>query len=97
MQKMAKDQKVAELTQKLNSVKKRLAMAVGSSSTGDGKSGDLDTQFEVQTKMLEEKRKIAMDMLNKNVDDIFNEIAKLKMTKTSNPIKKVTIQQQYSS
>jgi nitrogen regulatory protein PII len=93
MQKMAKDQKVAELTQKLNSVKKRLAMAVGSSSTGDGKSGDLDAQFEVQAKMLEEKRKIAIAMLNKNVDDIFNEIAKLKMTKTSNPIKKVTIQQ----
>jgi hypothetical protein len=93
MQKMAKDQKVAELTQKLNSVKKRLALAVGSSSTGDGKSGDLDAQFEVQAKMLEEKRKIAIAMLNKNVDDIFNEIAKLKMTKTSNPIKKVTIQQ----
>jgi hypothetical protein len=93
MQKMAKDQKVTELTQKLNSVKKRLALAVGSSSTGDGKSGDLDTQFEVQAKMLEEKRKIAIAMLNKNVDDLYNEIAKLKMTKTSNPIKKVTIQQ----
>jgi hypothetical protein len=94
MQMMAKDQKVNELTQKLNSVKRRLAMAVGTSSTEGGKSGDLDAQFEVQTKILEEKRKIALELLNKNVNDLANEIAKLKMVKTSNPIKKVSIQQQ---
>jgi hypothetical protein len=94
MQMMAKDQKAHDLMLKLNSVKKQLAMAVGTSSTDGGKSGDLDAQFEVQAKMLEGKRKIAMEMLNKNVDDLANEIAKLKMTKTSNPIKKVTIQQQ---
>ena len=94
LQKMAKDQKVAELTQRLNSVKKRLAMAVGTSSVDGGKSGDIEAQFEAQTKMLEEKRKIAMDLLNKNVDDLVNEIAKLKMIKTSNPIKRVSIQQQ---
>jgi hypothetical protein len=94
MQKMAKDQKITELTQKLNSVKKRLAMAVGTSSVDGGKSGDIEAQFEAQTKMLEEKRKVAMDLLNKNVDDLANEISKLKMTKTSNPIKKVAIQQQ---
>ncbi len=94
LQKMAKDQKVAELTQRLNSVKKRLAMAVGTSSVEGGKSGDIEAQFEAQTKMLEEKRKIAMDLLNKNVDDLVNEMAKLKMIKTSNPIKRVSIQQQ---
>ncbi|MCL5877948.1 MAG: hypothetical protein M1540_09080 [Candidatus Bathyarchaeota archaeon] len=94
LQKMAKDQKVAELTQRLNSVKKRLAMAVGTSSVEGGKSGDIEAQFEAQTKMLEEKRKIAMELLNKNVDDLVNEIAKLKMIKTSNPIKRVSIQQQ---
>lgn len=93
VQMMAKDQRVHEITLKLNSVKKQLALAVGASSTGDGKSSDLDAQFEVQAKMLEEKRKIAMEMLNKTVDNLANEIAKLKMTKTSNPIKKVTIQQ----
>jgi hypothetical protein len=94
MQKMAQDQKITELTQKLNSVKKRLAMAVGTSSVDGGKSGDIEAQFEAQTKMLVEKRKIAMELLNKNVDDLANEIAKLKMTKTSNPLKKVAIQQQ---
>ncbi|HSV49756.1 MAG TPA: hypothetical protein VLH35_05520 [Candidatus Acidoferrales bacterium] len=93
MQMMAKDQKVHDLILKLNLVKKQLAMAVGTSSTEGGKSGDLDAQFEVQAKMLEGKRKIAMEMLNKNVDDLANEIAKLKMTKTSNPIKRVSIQQ----
>ncbi len=94
MQKMAQDQKITELTQKLNSVKKRLAMAVGTSSVDSGKSGDIEAQFEAQTKMLEEKRKIAMELLNKNVNDLANEIAKLKMTKTSNPLKRVAIQQQ---
>ncbi len=94
LQKMAKDQKVAELTQRLNSVKRRLAMAVGTSSTDGGKSGDLDSQFEAQTKVLEGKRKIAMELLNKNVEDLINEIAKLKMVKTSNPIKRVSLSQQ---
>ncbi|MGD6853174.1 MAG: hypothetical protein ACQCN6_14030 [Candidatus Bathyarchaeia archaeon] len=93
LQKMAKDQKVAELTQRLNSVKRRLAMAVGNSSMDAGK-GDIEAQFEAQTKMLEEKRRVAMELLNKNVDDLANEIAKLKMTKTSNPLRKVAIQQQ---
>jgi hypothetical protein len=94
MQLMAKDQKVNELTQKLNSFKKRLALAIGSSSTDTGKPGDSESQFEAQMKMLESKRKVAMDLLNREVDQLANEIATLKITKTSNPIKKVAMQQQ---
>jgi hypothetical protein len=94
MQYMAKNQKVNELRQKLNSTKKRLALAIGSSSTDTGKAGDTDAQFETQMKMLEVKRKIAMDLLNKEVDQLANEIATLKVTKTSNPLKKVSMQNQ---
>ncbi len=94
LQKLAKDQKIEELTQRLNSVKRRLALAVGSSSVDAGKSGDIEAQFEAQTRMLQEKRKVAMEFLTKNVDELANEIAKLKLTKTSNPIKRVAIQQQ---
>jgi len=94
MQLMAKDQKVNELRQKLNSAKKRLALAIGSSSTETGKAGDTESQFEAQLKMLEAKRKVAMDLLNKEVDELANQIASLKITKTSNPIKKVTLQNQ---
>lgn len=94
MQYMAKNQKVNELRQKLNSVKKRLALAIGSSSTDTGKPGDSESQFEVQMKMLEAKRKVAMDLLNKEVDQLANEIATLKITKTSNPLKKVSMQNQ---
>jgi len=94
MQMMVKEQRIHELTQKLNQVKQQLAMAVSSSSTGDSKAGDVNAQFEAQVKILEEKRRIAMEMLNKNIKDIYNEIAKLKMIKTSNPIKKLSIQQQ---
>ncbi|MFA7398323.1 MAG: hypothetical protein WC046_07560 [Candidatus Bathyarchaeia archaeon] len=92
---MAKDQKISELTHRLNSVKKRLALAVSSSSTKGSKLGDdINTQFETQTKILEGKRKIATNLLNKNVNDTFNEIAKLKIIKTNNPIKRVSIFQQ---
>jgi hypothetical protein len=45
-------------------------------------------------KMLEAKRKVAMDLLNKEVDQLANQIATLKVTKTSNPIKKVSMQNQ---
>ncbi len=94
LQMIAKDQKVSELTQRLNSVKKRLALAVGTSSVDASNSGDIHAQFEAQAKLLEEKRKAAMEFLSKNVDDLANEIAKLKTQKTSNPIRKVAIQQQ---
>jgi len=94
MQLMAKDQKVNELRQKLNSAKKRLALAIGSSSTDIGKAGDTESQFETQMKMLEAKRKVAMDLLNKEVDELANQIAGLKMAKTSNPLRKVTLQNQ---
>jgi hypothetical protein len=94
MQLMAKDQKVNELRQKLNSAKKRLALAIGSSSTDTGKAGDSESQFEAQMKMLEAKRKVAMDLLNKEVDELANQIAVLKMAKTSNPLKKVSMQNQ---
>jgi hypothetical protein len=94
LQKMAKDQKIAELTQKLNAVKKRLAMAVGTSSVDSGKAGDIDTEFAAHSKMLEEKRKIAMDFLNQNVHDLQHEIDEIKKSKTNNPIKRVANQQQ---
>jgi hypothetical protein len=94
MQLMAKDQKVNELRQKLNSAKKRLALAIGSSSTETGKAADTESQFEAQLKMLEANRTVAMDLLNKEVDELANQIASLKITKTSNPIKKVTLQNQ---
>lgn len=94
LQMIAKDQKVSELTQRLNSVKKRLALAVGTSSVDASNSGDIQAQFEAQAKLLEEKRKAAMEFLSKNVDDLANEIAKLKTQKTSNPLRKVAIQQQ---
>jgi hypothetical protein len=37
-----------------------------------------------------------MDFLNKNVNDLANEIAKLKMFKTSNPLKKSLFSSKYS-
>ena len=56
LQKMAKDQKQSELTQKLNAAKKRLALAVGNSSVDQGKAGDIDAEYAVQTQELADKR-----------------------------------------
>ena len=93
LQKMAKDQKIAELTQKLTAAKKRLAVAVGSSSVDRGKSGDIDTNFAAQSAELEAKREVAMEFLTANVNDLQNTIEELKKIKTNNPIKKLSIQQ----
>lgn len=93
LQKMAKDQKIAELTQKLTAAKKRLAIAVGSSSVDRGKSGDIDANYAAQSAELEAKREIAMELLNANVKDLQNTIEELKKIKTNNPIKKLSIQQ----
>lgn len=94
LQKMAKDQKVAELTQKLNAVKKRLAVAVGTSSVNSAKHGDIDAEYEAQSKELEEKRRLAMDFLSKNVADLEVQIDRIKKTRTNNPVKRVANQQQ---
>ncbi len=93
LKKMEKDQKVAELTQKLNAARKRLALAVGNSSVDKGKAGDIDAEYEAQTKELEEKRKIGMEFLAKNVQDLQTEIDELKKVKTLNPIKKLSNEQ----
>ena len=94
LQKMAKDQKISELTQKLNAAKKRLAMAVGTSSVDKAKSGDIDAEFADQSQELEEKRKIAMDFLTQNVKELQDQIEEIKKNKTSNPLKRVANQQQ---
>ena len=94
LQKMAKDQKIAELTQKLNAAKKRLAVAIGASSVDKGKSGDIDADFASQSAELEEKRKAALSFLAENVKQLENKLEELKKIKTSNPIKKISIQQE---
>jgi hypothetical protein len=94
LQKMAKDQKLSELTQKINAVKKRLAVAVGTSSVDAGKSGDIDADFKAQSRELEEKRNAAMDFLAQNVQQLQEQLDKLKKSKTSNPMKNVAVQQQ---
>jgi hypothetical protein len=83
LKKLAKEQKQAELTQKLNAAKKRLALAVGTSSVDKGKLGDIDAEYAAQTKELADKRKSAIDFLTKNVQDIAEELAELEKIKTS--------------
>jgi hypothetical protein len=95
LQKMAQDQKIAELTQKLNIAKKRLALAVGISSMDKGKSGDLDTEFEAQSRELETKRKVALEFLTQNVQELEARLEGIRKTKTSNPIRRVALQQEH--
>lgn len=87
LQKLSKDQKISELTQKLNAAKKQLALAVGTSSVDQGKTGDIDAEYAAQTQELTEKRNSALDILSKEVQELEAEIAKLEKIQTSNPIK----------
>jgi hypothetical protein len=93
LQKLAKDQKLGEITQKLNAAKKQLAMAVGTSSVDKTKPGDLDAEYEIHTQELAAKRKLAMDMLTKEVQDLEKEIVDIDKVKTANPIKRTALAQ----
>ncbi len=93
LQKLAKDQKLSELTQKLNAAKKRLALAVGTSSVGQGKVGDIDAEYAAQAQELADKRKSALDILFTEVQELEAELAKLEKIQTSNPIRKTAIAQ----
>jgi hypothetical protein len=93
LQKRAKDQKQAELAQKLNAAKKRLALAVGTSSVDHGKSGDIDTEYAAQTQELADKRKSAMDILTTEVHALEEELVQIEKIKTVNPIKRVAKEQ----
>ncbi len=93
-EKMARDQKLTELTQKINAVKKRLAFTVGTSSVGSGLTSDLDADFETQSRELTAKREAALEVLMQNVQDLSDQLDILKKLKPINPVKKVANQQQ---
>jgi hypothetical protein len=93
LQKMAKEQKQSELTQKLNAAKKRLALAVGTSSVDHGKVGDIDAEYPTQTQELADKRNSALDILSKEVHVLEEELVQIDKTKTSNPLKDVAKKQ----
>jgi hypothetical protein len=94
MQKMAQDQKIAELTQSLNMGKKQLALIVGAYSVNNKKSS-VEMSLETQIKKLEAKRKDALNLLITDITELECVIAELRKTKTTNPVKKVIIQQQF--
>ena len=87
-EKMAKDQKMSELTQKLNAAKKRLALTVGTSSVDKGKAGDLDAEYAVQMQELGEQRKNAIGLLANEVHAIEEELVQIERTKTLNSVKR---------
>ncbi|MGF3522528.1 MAG: hypothetical protein ACQXXJ_05460, partial [Candidatus Bathyarchaeia archaeon] len=93
LQKLAKEQKMSELTQKLNAAKKQLALAVSSASVQQEETGDVDAEYAVQTRELADKRESALAILSKEVKDLEAELDRLEKIKTSNPIKKTAIAQ----
>ncbi|MCX8150987.1 MAG: hypothetical protein N3D85_05765 [Candidatus Bathyarchaeota archaeon] len=93
LQKLAKDQKISELTQKLNAAKKQLALAVGTSSVKQEKTEDIDAEYAAQTRELADKRQSAIAILSKEVHDLEAELVRLEKIKTSNPIKKTALAQ----
>ena len=93
LQKLAKDQKISELTQKLTIAKKQLAMAVGSSSVDKTKTDNVDDDYAAQTQELAEKRKSALAILTQEVQSIEEELIQIDKTKTANPIKRTALAQ----
>ncbi len=93
LKKIAKEQKLIEVSLKLSIAKKRLALAVQSSAVEEENLGDIDAEYAAQSRDLAAKRKVAMDFLAKNVHELEDELARIEQTKTSNPLKKIALQQ----
>jgi hypothetical protein len=91
LKKLAKDQKLAELTQKLTAAKKRLALTVANSSVDKGDTLDVDAEYSAQTHELAQRRQSAIDFLSKNVADLQAQLLEITSVKTSsiNFLKKV--------
>jgi hypothetical protein len=93
LKKIAQDQKRAEITQKLNAAKKRLAMTVQTSTVSHATTGDLDAEYAAQTKELAARRKAALSFLVKEVRDLEKEYNSLLLESDSrNPLKRLTIE-----
>ena len=92
LQKLARNQKQDELAQKLESEKKRLALAVGTSAV-KAKIGEVDAEYAAQTGTLEEKRKIALTLLLKNMRRLEKELNATYEFKTFNPVTKLANEQ----
>ncbi len=91
LKKIARDQKQVELTKKLYDSKKRLAMAVQSSTVNtQGTGGDLDAEYATQAKELATRRRTAINFLVKEVRDLEKQLNALYLEPDSrNPIKRL--------
>ncbi len=83
LKKLAKEQRQAEVTEKLSVAKKRLALAVQSSAVETGNLDVVDAECTAQSRDLAGKRESAIEFLAKNVRDLEEELAKLEQTKLS--------------
>jgi len=91
LKKLAQDQKRAEITQKLNAAKKRLALTVQNSTVGHAPTGDLDAEYALQAKEFTTRRKAAISFLVKEVRDLEKEYNNLLLEADSrNPLKRLT-------
>lgn len=93
LKRLAKEQKLTEISYKLSTAKKRLALALQNSAVGQEKVGDTDEDYATQVKELEAKRKSALDFLTKSVRTLEQELRELERLDTSNPFKKLANEQ----
>ncbi|MCW4002905.1 MAG: hypothetical protein NWE95_03210 [Candidatus Bathyarchaeota archaeon] len=96
LKRIAKEQKLIEISYKLSAAKKRLALALQNSAIGQekvGSTGDVDTDYATQIKELEDRRKSALDFLTKSVRTLEEELKELEQINTTNPFKKLANEQ----
>jgi len=98
LRKRAKEQKEAEVTEKLNAAKKKLALVVQNSAVEQGKVKAIDTDYASQIRELSDKRKGAIDFLAKNVHDLEDERKRIERIKVSNlhPLRKIAREEKLS-
>jgi hypothetical protein len=88
LQRLAKDQKISELMQRLDAAKKRLALAVGTSVVEGAKAANLDAEYTAQTHDLIQKRQNALGILTQEVHALEKTLVQIEKTHTLNGIRK---------
>jgi hypothetical protein len=94
IKRIVKEQKRYTVSRKLKAAKQRLTLAMQNSAAKQEKLEEMDAEYADQNRSLKVKEKSSMDSLIKNVQQLEEELARVRQIKTRNPLKRIAKEQQ---
>jgi hypothetical protein len=93
IKRIVKEQKRYTVSRKLRAAKQRLTLAMQNSVAEQEKLEEMDAEYADQNRNLKVKEKSSMDALIKNVQQLEEELARVRQIKTRNPLKRIAKEQ----